>query len=174
MAAVFVRSAASDGDGDVSDTLVDLLDRLVDTGIAAGGDVTLAVAGVDLIELRLQALLGSIGTQDAPELAFPSRPRPRRALPERVDARPESLDRGLAQLVLVVVEILGELMERQALRRMAAGTLTDQEVRRLGEAFSALHERMDQLAADLQVPSVDREREAERPVRRAERGRVLG
>ena len=131
----------------MSDALVDLLDRLVDTGVAAGGDVTLAVAGVELIQLRLQALLASIGTDGAEEIAFPSRPR--RTLPERVDARPESLDRGLAQLVLVVVEILGELMERQALRRMAAGTLTDEEVRRLGEAFSALHERMESLTEEL-------------------------
>jgi gas vesicle protein GvpK/gas vesicle protein GvpA/GvpJ/GvpM family len=143
VAAVFVRQAARD----VSDGLVDLLDRLVDTGISAGGDVTLAVAGVELIQLRLQALLASIGTEGAEELAFS--PPPRRALPERIDARPESLDRGLAQLVLVVVELLGELMERQALRRMAAGTLTDEEVRRLGEAFSALHDRIEQLTEEL-------------------------
>ena len=131
----------------MSDTLVDLLDRLFDTGVSAGGDVTLAVAGVDLVKLRLQALLSSIGTEEAPELEFPSKPK--RALPQRVDARPETLDRGLAQLVLVVVEILGELMERQALRRMAAGTLTDEEVRRLGEAFTALHERMERLTEEL-------------------------
>ncbi len=132
----------------MSDSLVDLLDRLVDTGVAAGGDVTLSVAGVDLIALRVQALLGAIGTEGAQELDFPSRRR-RRAAPVRLDADEGSLQRGLAQLVLVLVELLGELMERQALRRMAAGTLTDEEVRRLGAAFVALHRRVDELHEEL-------------------------
>ncbi|TML88151.1 MAG: hypothetical protein E6G08_08700 [Actinobacteria bacterium] len=134
----------------MSDGLVDLLDRLIDTGIGAAGDVTLSVAGVELITLRLQALLSSIGTEGADELSFPPRARPRR-LPARFDADPDSLQRGLAQLVLVLVELLGELMERQALRRMAAGTLADDEVRRLGEAFVALHRRIEELTEDLVV-----------------------
>ncbi len=132
----------------MSDGLVDLLDRLVDTGVAAAGDVTLSVAGVDLITLRLQALLASVGTSEAGELSFGTRPR-RRTLPARVDANEDSLQRGLAQLVLVVVELLGELMERQALRRMAAGTLDDEDVVRLGEAFVALHRRIDELTEEL-------------------------
>jgi hypothetical protein len=133
----------------VSDGLVDLLDRLVDTGVAAGGDVTLSVAGVELVTLRLQALLASIGTEGAPELTFPTRPHAPRKLTTRLDADRDSLQRGLAQLVLVLVELLGELLERQALRRMAAGTLTDVEVRRLGEAFVALHDRIDELTEEL-------------------------
>ena len=133
----------------MSDGLVDLLDRLVDTGVAAGGDVTLSVAGVELITLRLQALLASIGTDGAPELTFSMRARSPRQLTTRLDADRDSLQRGLAQLVLVLVELLGELMERQALRRMAAGTLTNVEVRRLGEAFVALHDRIDELTEEL-------------------------
>jgi NTP pyrophosphatase (non-canonical NTP hydrolase) len=129
----------------MSDGLVDLLDRLVDTGIAAGGDVAISVAGVELIELRLQALLASIGTDGAEELSFPRRVRERRALPARIDANEGSLQQGLAQLVLVLVEIVGELLERQAMRRMAAGTLTDHEVERLGSTFVALHARIEEL-----------------------------
>jgi hypothetical protein len=136
----------------VTDSLVDLLDRLVDTGVAAGGDVMLSVAGIDLIQLRLQALLTSIGTEDAGELSFPPRHRlrpDRPLLPARLDADPDALQRGLAQLVLVVVELLGELLERQAVRRMAAGTLDDEQARRLGAAFVALHRRLDELADEL-------------------------
>jgi Gas vesicle protein K/Gas vesicle protein len=135
----------------VSDSLVDLLDRIVDTGVAACGDVTLSVAGVDLIELRLQALLGSIGTDGAGDLAFPSRRRTSaRAVPARVDTDRDSLQRGLAQPVLVVVELLAELMERQAVRRMAAGTVDEEQVRALGETFVALHRRIDELTEELQ------------------------
>lgn len=61
------------------------------------------------------------------------------------DARPEDVQRGLAQLVLTLVEVLRELMERQALRRMESETLTDDEVERLGTTFIALRERMDEL-----------------------------
>jgi hypothetical protein len=135
----------------VSDGLVDLLDSLVDTGVAAGGDVTISVAGIDLIALRLKALLASVGTEGADELAFPRRERrrPRRALPARVEADENSLQRGLAQLVLLLVEILGELLERQAVRRMAAGSLSDAEAERLGAAFLALHKRVDELYDEL-------------------------
>ncbi len=67
------------------------------------------------------------------------------ALPRRLNADPEGLEKGLAQLVLTLVELLRELMERQALRRIEAGTLSDEEVERLGRTFMALKERMDEL-----------------------------
>ena len=135
----------------MSESLVDMLDSLVDTGVAAAGDVTISVAGVDLIALRLKALLASVGTEGAEDLVFPHRERrDRRArLPSRVDADESSLQRGLAQLVLVLVEILGELLERQAVRRMSAGTLDDEEAERLGAAFLALHKRVDELYEEL-------------------------
>lgn len=63
----------------------------------------------------------------------------------RVSADPESVERGLVQLVLTIVELLRQLMERQALHRMEAGSLTDDEVERLGQTFMALSERMEEL-----------------------------
>jgi hypothetical protein len=66
-------------------------------------------------------------------------------LPRRLNADPEGLEKGLAQLVLTVVELLRQLMERQALRRIEGGSLTDEEVERLGRTFLALSERMDEL-----------------------------
>lgn len=133
----------------MSDSLVDLLDRIVDTGIAATGDVTISLADVELISLRLQLLLDSIGTEGAPPLSFPGVRRARPTRTVRLEGDEDSLQRGLAQLVLVLVELLGELLERQALRRMAAGTLREEEVRRLGNAFAALHRRLDELHEEL-------------------------
>lgn len=63
----------------------------------------------------------------------------------RIDADPEHVERGLAGLVVTVVDLLRELMERQALRRMEGGTLTDDEIERLGQAFMKLNDRMDEL-----------------------------
>jgi Gas vesicle protein K len=66
-------------------------------------------------------------------------------LPRRLNADPEGLEKGLAQLVLTVIELLRQLMERQALRRIEGGSLSDEEVERLGRTFLALSERMEEL-----------------------------
>ena len=63
----------------------------------------------------------------------------------RVNADPEGVEKGLAQLVLTLIELLRQLMERQALRRIDAGTVTDEEIERLGRTFMALAERMQEL-----------------------------
>lgn len=66
-------------------------------------------------------------------------------LPERLDLEREDLDRGLAQLVLTVLELLRQVLERQAVGRMESGSLSEEEVERLGQAFLRLRERMDEL-----------------------------
>ena len=69
----------------------------------------------------------------------------RSALPRRIEADPENVERGLAQLVLTLIELLRQLMERQALRRMEGGTLDDEQIERLGETFMKLEQRMHEL-----------------------------
>ena len=66
-------------------------------------------------------------------------------LSRRIEADPENVERGLAQLVLTVIELLRELMERQALRRVEAGGLSDEQIERLGRTLMLLSERMDEL-----------------------------
>jgi hypothetical protein len=66
-------------------------------------------------------------------------------LDRRVVADPENVERGLAQLVLTLVELLRQLMERQAVRRVEGGSLTDDEIEQLGLTFMRLEERMAQL-----------------------------
>jgi hypothetical protein len=73
----------------------------------------------------------------------------------RVNADPEQVEKGLAQLVLTIVELLRQLMERQALRRVESGRLTDEEVERLGRTFMALAERMDELKATFGLTDAD-------------------
>ena len=68
-----------------------------------------------------------------------------RALPERINADPEHVENGLARLVLTVIELLREILEHQAIRRMDGGTLSDQQIERLGLALLKLNERMEEL-----------------------------
>jgi gas vesicle protein GvpK len=79
------------------------------------------------------------------DLFAADRPRLDGALPRRINADPENLERGLAQLVLTIVELLRQLMERQALRRIDGGTLSEDQVERLGQTFMELDKRMAQL-----------------------------
>ena len=66
-------------------------------------------------------------------------------LARRVNADPEGVDQGLAKLVLTVIELLRQLMEHQALRRVEAGSLSDDEIERMGQTFLALEQRMEEL-----------------------------
>ncbi len=66
-------------------------------------------------------------------------------LSARVNADPHNVERGLAQLVLTLIDLLRQLMERQALRRMEGGSLTDHEVEQLGQTFMLLEQRMQEL-----------------------------
>jgi hypothetical protein len=59
-----------------------------------------------------------------------------------------NLKDGLLGLVVALVEIIQELLERQALRRMESGRLSDSEIERLGEALSELTEALDKIKAD--------------------------
>ena len=76
-------------------------------------------------------------------------------LSRRVNADPEDVERGLAQLVLTVVELLRQLMERQALRRIEGGTLTDDEIERLGVGLMKLEQRMEELKAEFGLEDSD-------------------
>jgi hypothetical protein len=76
-------------------------------------------------------------------------------LSRRINADPENLERGLAQLVLTVVELLRQLMERQALRRMDGGSLSADQVERLGRTFMELDKRMAELRQEFGLDEED-------------------
>lgn len=75
--------------------------------------------------------------------------------PRRIDADPEKVERGLAQFVLTLIELLRQLMERQALRRIEQGTLDDDEIERLGQTFMLLADRMEQLRSEFGLDDAD-------------------
>ena len=67
-------------------------------------------------------------------------------LPERIDIDPDEVERGLAGLVLGLVELLRQVLEKQAVRRMEGGTLTDEEIERVGLALMRLERKVVELA----------------------------
>jgi gas vesicle protein GvpK len=67
--------------------------------------------------------------------------------PNRWNADPEDVQRSVVRLVLALVEFLRKLMERQAIRRMEAGTLTPAQVESIGLSLMKLEETVEDLAA---------------------------
>jgi hypothetical protein len=70
----------------------------------------------------------------------------RGALPSRIDVDAEGVEQGLAQLVLTLIEFLRQVLERQAVRRMEGGSLSEEEVERVGLALMKLEEKVHELA----------------------------
>ncbi|MGW7360743.1 gas vesicle protein K [Streptomyces sp. NPDC054802] len=94
---------------------------------------------------------------DAAARAFRLLPAPPQDLPadgartpapaRRIRADPDTVERDLMKLVLTLVELLRQLMERQALHRVDQGDLTEEEEERLGATLLLLHDRMTGLCA---------------------------
>jgi hypothetical protein len=69
------------------------------------------------------------------------------ASPLRWNANPDDVQRSVAQLVLTLVEFIRKLLERQAIRRMEEGTLTDEQTEDVGRALMKLEETVRDIAA---------------------------
>jgi hypothetical protein len=82
----------------------------------------------------------------ARELRELKRELERRTAPTRWNPNPEDVQKSVAQLVLTIVEFLRQLMERQAIRRMEAQTLTPKEVEAVGLALMQLEETVRDIA----------------------------
>jgi hypothetical protein len=187
-------------------SLLDLVDNLLGKGVVVDGEVVLGLAGVDLIYLRLAALLaaadrviggrsgsprendglaktasheaadtrgtsraaegpvtGGMDLQDLPDVAGDRdtglhvraaqddpggspRDHAKQGPPGRWNPDPEDVRKGVMKLVLALAEFIRQLLERQAIRRMEAGTLSDEETERLGTALAQLEETLREMA----------------------------
>ncbi|HVA22782.1 MAG TPA: gas vesicle protein K [Chloroflexota bacterium] len=75
-------------------------------------------------------------------------------LPRRINSTPEEVEQGLAKLVLSLIEFLRRVLERQAVRRMDGGDLTDEDVERMGLTLMRLEEKVADMAGQFGL-SVD-------------------
>jgi hypothetical protein len=180
--------------------LVDVLDQALDAGVVVMGDLTLSVAGVDLVYAGLRLMLTSAETAQRAGIVLPANVLTPPAIPAEANCSPaaavpvaqspvppdemagiapfhqattgkgsstkqtaglieqaagdsqhdalpapEDIERGLAQLVLTIVELLRQTLERQAIRRLESGSLSAAETERLGLTMMRLEERMAEL-----------------------------
>jgi len=79
----------------------------------------------------------------------------RRLLPQRLETDAESVERDLFKLVLTIIELVRQLMEKQALRRVDQGDLTDEQVEGLGNGLMHLEQAMDELKARYDLTTAD-------------------
>ena len=139
-------------------SLVDVLDRLLHKGVVVHGQLMLSLAGVDLVQVCLSTLLSTPGHSQRPSGPSPRAVRsvcaPRHGEPQAARARvgprwniePNDAERSVVQLVLTLIELVRELLERQAMRRMDAQTLTPQQVEAVGLALMNLEKTVHDLA----------------------------
>jgi Na+/phosphate symporter len=82
---------------------------------------------------------------DVPETFIEEIKKTQNAFGERIDANPTNVEKGMAKLVLTLVELIRKLLEKQAMRRVEAGSLADEEIERIGETLMKLEDKMQEL-----------------------------
>jgi hypothetical protein len=65
--------------------------------------------------------------------------------PERINIDPKNVEKGLAKLVLTLVELIRKLLEKQAMRRVEGGSLSEEEIEKIGEALMNIENKMIEL-----------------------------
>ena len=74
------------------------------------------------------------------------------AMPERWNPNPDEVRKAVMKLVLTLAEFIRQLLERQAIRRMEVGTLTDEETEAIGTALMRLEETIRDLCLQFDIP----------------------
>ena len=77
------------------------------------------------------------------------------SLPPRINIDAESVEQGLAKLVLTLIELIRRLLEKQAVRRMEGGGLSPEQVEELGLALMKLEAKMQELKAQFKLADED-------------------
>ena len=76
-------------------------------------------------------------------------------LPERINIDPQSVEQGLAKLVLTLIEFVRRLLEKQAVRRMEGGDLSPEQIEELGLALMRLEAKLQELKTQFGLADED-------------------
>lgn len=147
-------------------TLIEALDRVIDKGAYVDGELVLRVADIDLVFIGLRLLVTSVSNAERLKAGERMGKLPSSKardlfeiqkleqqlreidahIPRVIDAgNPEKAEQGIAKLVLTIIELIRQLLEREAVRRVDVGTLTDTEVEKLGLTFKALERKIQEM-----------------------------
>ncbi len=96
-----------------------------------------------------------VASPDIQDFAKIMTPPGRRDSPRRMNLKADNKKNGLAQLVLTVVKLLHELLEKQAIRRIDGGNLTDEEIERLGITLMRQSEEIARIAGEFGLEDDD-------------------
>ena len=147
-------------------TLIDALDRVIDKGAYVDGELVLRVADIDLVFIGLRLIVTSVSNAErlraGDRMGEPAKPSIENLaqikkleqqlkdieanIPKIIEASdPEKAEQGIAKLVLTLIELIRQLLEREAVRRVDTGTLSDTEVQKLGLTFKALEKKIQEM-----------------------------
>lgn len=65
--------------------------------------------------------------------------------PQKINIDPKNVEKGFAKLVLTIVELIRKLLEKQAIKRVEGGSLSDEEIEQVGETLMKLESKMQEL-----------------------------
>lgn len=149
-------------------TLVDALDKVLEKGAVINGEMVLGVADVDLVFLGLRLILTSVSkAEELSGEAFSSKDKEptledveyierlqreikkaEENIPKLIDlGNPKRTEQGLAKLILTLVELIRNLMEKEACRRVRRGTLCRTEMQKLGLSLKAVKKKIKEIQA---------------------------
>ena len=146
-------------------TLADVLDVVIDKGAVVHGDLVVRLADMDLLFVGLRIILTSISRQEKiqgtrvgevnkaemGDEAFLEKleeqiKKAEVHINQMINAdRPQEAESGLAQLVLTLIKLIIDLVEREARRRVEGGYLTQMEIQKLGMNLQALEIKIEEL-----------------------------
>lgn len=109
--------------------------------------VPVTAAELRKLQRELERRMAGPGSRGTKRTVHPGSGEPSRPAPMRWNPDPDDVQKSVAQLVLTIVEFLRQLMERQAIRRMDAQTLSEAEVEAVGQALMRLEETVREIGA---------------------------
>lgn len=156
-------------------TLLDALDRVIDKGAYVDGELLLRVADIDLVFIGLRLIVTSVSRAERLRNEGSSKGQAygvkmgaqgrtsiddfvcirkleeqlrdiEASIPKIIDAgNPEKAEQGIAKLVLTLVKLISKLLEREAVRRVDTGTLSETEIQKLGLTFKVLEKKIQEM-----------------------------
>ena len=140
--------------------LVDVLDKVVSKGAYLEGDIIFELADIDLLFIKLKLIVGSTShlsgkssqreTAKEDTIYIEKMKEHIKKIEQNINVltrldSPEKAEKGIAKLVLTLIELIRQLLEREAVRKIDRGELTDTQIEKAGLTFKALEKKMEEL-----------------------------